>query len=124
MQNLQFEKLSLLLKKNKQISLRVISKSMQPLLQIGDEITVVPCDPCNLKKWDIVTFRQDSKIIVHIFWRYSHLTHNAIITRPLNCFSNIDDTVVFADVLGKVSSHSITKYLIFTSLIKNLFNLS
>ena len=50
---------------NKEISLTVKGTSMEPLLKEGDEVTVDFVMPDQLKRGDMIAFRQNGCVIVH-----------------------------------------------------------
>ncbi len=43
----------------------IVSESMEPTLEINDVVVVQKCAPSQLKKGDIITFRQDERTISH-----------------------------------------------------------
>lgn len=43
----------------------IVSESMQPELDVNDVVVVQKCDVSQLRKGDIITFKQDGKIISH-----------------------------------------------------------
>ncbi len=50
---------------NKEISLTVKGSSMEPLLKEGDAVTVCLIQPDQIKKGDMIAFRQNGCVIIH-----------------------------------------------------------
>jgi len=51
--------------KEKRITLRVLGKSMYPLIREGDPIQIEQCTPRDLSMGDIITFRNDDLTLTH-----------------------------------------------------------
>jgi len=47
---------------------KVITNSMEPVIKVGDEIVVDVGNP-NIKRFDIIVFYFDEKLICHFLWR-------------------------------------------------------
>jgi signal peptidase I len=64
---------------------RIVSASMEPLINIGDEIRVIINDK-NLKRFDIVVFyNEHDRLICHVLWRMNKVVKPIMFqTRALN----------------------------------------
>lgn len=65
---LKFRTLKLKLQQQGELSLKVASGSMIPVLKIGQIITVKKAQPWELKKFDILVFWQSEKLMCHFLW--------------------------------------------------------
>lgn len=56
------------LRLGKPTTLVIASSSMAPLLRAGDEVTLLPARPAELKAGDIVTVETGSHLLTHRYW--------------------------------------------------------
>ena len=82
----------------------IITGSMVPLLPIGTKI-VVANNHQDLKRFDIIVFFQDGKLICHFLW-HMNKTVKPILLQTRNLFNLGHDYPIKEEVyLGKVVSH-------------------
>jgi signal peptidase I len=56
------------------LSFRVASDSMAPILKTGDILQIDPVkDPQSLKRFDIVVFKSSDRLICHFLWSHNHI---------------------------------------------------
>lgn len=85
---------------------KIVSGSMIPVIQIGEEI-VVDIKAKELKRFDIIVFVQDEKLICHYLW-----TMNKIVTPLLLQTRSMggakDYPIREEDYIGRVVSHRLS----------------
>ena len=115
-----FQIIQMVLEKQSQLDVRVLGKSMQPILFEKDIITVYPLTSLeSLKRFDVIIFWQNNLLICHYFWRLnSHFQSDSttLLTRPLNPIRAHDHPIQLSQVLGIVPSVYITRWLRFKIL--------
>ncbi len=112
-----------MIKKFGSIELKVKGVSMQPLISENETIYIKELSK-ELKRFDIIVFHQDQKLIVHYFWqknRYFSDNGEVYLTRPLNPIRGYDIPINKNDILGIVDNIKITKYLKFKIIFYKLF---
>ena len=115
-----FQMIQIALKKKCQLDVRVLGKSMNPILFEEDILTVYPLLSLeNLKRFDVIIFWQNNLLICHYFWRFN--THfqtdsTTLLTRPLNPVRAHDHPIEMSQVLGIVPSVYINRWLRFKIL--------
>lgn len=83
----------------------VITGSMVPVIKIGESITV-EVGQKDLKRFDIIVFYHDGKLICHYLWNLNQIVMPMLMqTRSLN--GRKDYPIKPQDYLGKVVSHKI-----------------
>ena len=80
-------------------TLTVISNSMSPLLEKGDQVTLSKCDFETLKKGDIITVTQREALTTH---RVVTVANEEIVTKG-DCNFLLDEPINFNQVIGLVS---------------------
>ncbi|MFL5814735.1 MAG: S26 family signal peptidase [Bdellovibrionia bacterium] len=107
--DLSFEELKAKLQREKQLSVRVVTGSMEPVIQIGDELLVEDIQE-PLKLFDIIVYWNGSVYICHFVWSLNRHTHNAgerwVVTRSL-ASSREDFPVLESGILGRVVDREI-----------------
>ena len=85
---------------------KIVSGSMVPVIQIGEEI-LVDIKAKNLKRFDIIVFVQDEKLICHYLWtRNKFVTPLLLQTRSMG--GGKDFPITEEDYIGKVISHHLS----------------
>ena len=93
----------------------VVTGSMIPVIKVGEAIKV-EVKAKNLKRFDIIVFVQDQKLICHFLWQMnSKVLPRLYQTR--NMFGGRDFPISEEDYIGKVISHKMKWY----HIIKVLF---
>lgn len=86
----------------------VVTDSMEPLIMVGDKI-IVEVGNQELKRFDIVVFFQNGKLICHYLWAKNVIIQPILFqTRSLK-YVKKDFPVAMEDYLGKVVSHRLPK---------------
>jgi signal peptidase I len=87
---------------------KVVSGSMFPVIQVGEEI-VVDIKARDLKRFDIIVFVQDERLICHYLW-----TKNKIVVPLLlqtrNMSGGKDIPITEEDYIGRVVSHRLNLF--------------
>lgn len=88
--------------KGKRITMRVLGKSMYPLIREGDPIQVEQCKPRDLSMGDIITFRNDDLTVTHrVLWITRKGNDIKLITKGDNEIIS-DPPVSSVHIVGKV----------------------
>ena len=94
---------------------RILSASMSPLIEVGDEI-LVDVKSEKLKRFDVIVFVQDDVLVCHYIWRINYIVEPKLIqTRSL--LGKHDFPIGFDKYVGKVVSHSLSFWQILRILI-------
>lgn len=102
---LKFRTLKSKLDREGSLSLRVASESMVPVLKTGQIITVKRADLDNLKKFDILVFLQNEKIMCHFLWSVqTNEGQVEFITKSIENPTEIDIPIKEGLLLGKVDA--------------------
>ena len=90
------------------IKYKVVSDSMSPLISIGDLLEIEEInEQTNLRKFDILVFKLDNKLICHYFWHENKvISSGEIITKSLK---NHEEDLPFkrSDIIGRVTNFKI-----------------
>lgn len=90
-----------------EIKYRVISDSMEPLIQIGAELVLERVRPEDIRKFDILVFKENPVYMCHYVWHVNKVYNKGdIITRSLK-EGLFDDAFSFDKVLGRVVNYKI-----------------
>lgn len=92
------------------VNVKVISGSMEPIINIDDEVTVVASED-NLERFDIVVYKSERELVCHYVWHINRFVrqgdNNLVLTRGIR--SRRDDYPIHRrDILGRVSSHKLS----------------
>jgi signal peptidase I len=98
----QFE----MLKKLPLFKSKIVSDSMVPILNIGDEI-VIDIGYKDIKRFDIIVIYLDEKLVCHYLWRMNKLVQ-PILLQTRNMSGMLDYPVKLENYLGKVVSHKLS----------------
>lgn len=82
---------------------RIVTGSMVPVIQVGEEI-LVEVKAENLKRFDIIVFVQDKKLICHYLWTLNRIVEPRLM-QTRNISGGLDFPIVESDYIGKVVSH-------------------
>lgn len=88
------------------LKFKVVSDSMLPLINIGDELTIKKDNQYTL--FDIVVYSKNSKLIAHFVWRNQISFNQTLITRSLKDFYTDDEPVEESAILGVVTNYKIS----------------
>jgi signal peptidase I len=87
---------------------KIVSGSMVPVIMIGEEITVIVKER-NLKRFDIIVFLSEGKLVCHYLWRMNEIvTPRLMQTRSM--LGGTDLPIEEKDYIGKVVSHHLSKW--------------
>jgi signal peptidase I len=97
------------LKKLKSFTGNIVSDSMEPLIRVGDKISVQVGDK-NLHRFDIIVFWGNNQLMCHYLWSINRYIEPCLIqTRSLRNKVK-DNPVPIEAYLGKVVSHRISTW--------------
>lgn len=118
---LKFRTLKLKLEQEGILSLRIASGSMAPVLRTGQIITVKKTKLSELKKFDIIVFLQNERIMCHFLWSVQIDKENqqTLITKSVENPTEIDIPLKEGLLLGKVDA-TIPIHLKIKVWLKNL----
>lgn len=86
---------------------RVVSGSMEPLIQIGAELILESVKLEDIKRFDILVFKETPIYMCHYVWHVNKTFNKGdIITRSLK-EGHCDDAFGFEKVLGRVVNYKI-----------------
>lgn len=94
------------LKKLKILKSKVVTGSMIPIINIGDEV-IVDVGKKDIKRFDIIVIFQNNKLICHFLWRKNKFV-SPILFQTRSMSKNYDLPVKEEHYLGKVVSHKFT----------------
>jgi signal peptidase I len=98
----QFEEL----KKIPMFKSKVVSDSMVPLINIGDEV-IIDVGHQDLKRFDIIVFYHDGKLISHYLWRINRIV-KPILLQTRNMSGKLDYPIEQKDYFGKVMNFKLS----------------
>lgn len=106
-----FERLKSVLQLKGGVEIRIVSESMVPLLPVGAIAELVPCGYDDLRRYDLVVFWYQGRLVCHCVWDHGHFKsangERTLITRGL-ANAGSDDPVHESWILGRVVSHAVT----------------
>lgn len=85
---------------------RIVSGSMVPVINIGEEI-VVEVKARDLKRFDIVVFLDEGKLICHYLWTINRLVEPRLM-QTRNTYGHKDFPIREEDYIGRVISHRLS----------------
>lgn len=85
---------------------KIVSNSMEPVINVGDEIIVI-VDDLNLKRFDIIVFYFENKLVCHFLWRLNKIIHPMVL-QTRNMLGGYDWPISLDDYFGKVVSHKLS----------------
>ncbi|HXH30719.1 MAG TPA: S24/S26 family peptidase [Bacteriovoracaceae bacterium] len=85
---------------------KVVSASMEPVIQTGEDI-VVDVGARRIKRFDIVVVLIDGKLVCHYLWNMNRV-FSPVLLQTRNVQGGKDYPVSLDDYLGKVISHQIS----------------
>lgn len=98
----------------------IVSDSMVPLINIGDQI-VVEVGHKELKRFDVIVILIEGRLICHYVWTFNRIVTPFLIqTRNLSSGQK-DRPVGLDEYLGKVVSHKLTEWQKMKIFIRHLF---
>jgi hypothetical protein len=107
--NLTFEELKAKLQQEKQLAVRVVTGSMEPVIEVGDELLVEDIQE-PLKLFDIIVYWNGSVYICHFVWSLNRHVRDQgarwVVTRSL-ASAREDFPVLESDILGRVVDREI-----------------
>ncbi len=120
MDPIKFKALQNRLNREGLVELRIASNSMEPVLKTDDVISVHTTNKSALKKFDIIVFWQNNRIICHLLWSIQTMKsgEEVLITKSLKDPQEIDIPIKEGLLLGKVNA-KIPLLLKIKMLLKN-----
>lgn len=85
---------------------KVVSGSMLPIIQIGEEV-IIDIGNMEIKRFDIIVFYLDGKLVCHYLWHLNRFL-KPILLQTRNMSGRMDFPVKIEDYLGKVMSHRLS----------------
>jgi signal peptidase I len=85
---------------------RIVSGSMIPVINIGEEI-LIEVKAQNLKRFDIVVFLRDGKLVCHYLWNINRII-KPLLLQTRNIKGSKDYPIKEEDYIGKVLSHKLS----------------
>jgi len=80
---------------------KIVSGSMMPLMPIGSKIVVAVGDQ-NIKRFDIIVFLQNGKLICHFLWNINKIIEPKLLQTKNLASLGVDYPITMDDYLGKV----------------------
>lgn len=100
----------------------VVSDSMTPLIPVGSELIIEKIeDNRELKKFDILLFKLDDKLICHYFWHQNKYYAPGIVTTRSLKDGSFDSPFDRKKMLGVVINFKIGFFLKFKILMRDNF---
>ncbi len=101
----QFDLLALrkILEANHRYILSVVTDSMEPLIKVGEDITIERVNKTELSTFDIIVFDQAGKLNAH-FLTHIDLEKDQFLTRSLKNPHTNDYPIKWEQILGRVST--------------------
>lgn len=97
---------------------KVVTGSMIPIIEIGQEIVVNVGDR-KIKRFDIIVFYDQEKLICHFLWNLNRRVE-PLLLQTRNMAGVLDHPVSMDDYLGKVVSHRLNLWHKLKILYKSL----
>lgn len=94
---------------------KIISGSMIPVINIGDDI-LIEVKAKNIKRFDIIVFWQDEKLICHYLWNMNRYI-KPLLLQTRNMGGGKDYPIEEKDYIGKVISHKLSFFRILRILL-------
>lgn len=85
---------------------KVVSDSMVPVIQIGEEV-IIDVGNMDIKRFDIIVIYQNEKLVCHYLWQMNRYL-KPILLQTRNMSGRLDFPVKVEDYLGKVMSHRLS----------------
>lgn len=82
---------------------KVVSDSMVPIIQVGEQV-IIDVGNMDVKRFDVIVIYMDGKLVCHYLWRVNRYL-KPILLQTRNMSGNLDFPVKIEDYLGKVMSH-------------------
>lgn len=96
--------------KSEDVTLKVMSNSMEPLIKVDDEVTVRQLDKA-LKKFDIIVYWNGKILVGHYVWHINkHFSRENSLIITTRCLSSKweDLPIQEEQILGVIVSHKIS----------------
>ena len=85
---------------------KIVSGSMIPVINIGEEI-LIEVKARNLKRFDIIVFLREEKLICHYLWNINRVV-KPLLLQTRNIKGGKDYPIKEEDYIGKVLSHKLS----------------
>jgi signal peptidase I len=100
----------------------VVSDSMTPLIPVGSELIIEKInDEHELKKFDILLFKQDGKLTCHYYWHQNKIYDPGTVTTRSLKDGSFDSPFDRKKILGVVKNFKIGFCLKFKILLRDKF---
>lgn len=122
-----FDELKKRIKKDGFLGIRIISDSMVPFINVGEEVMVSEfIEPKQLQRFTPILYWDGRKLICHYYWNESKLTNaegkKTIITRSLKESKSNDIPIPLENILGIVVGRNISLVRKLFILLSNIFS--
>lgn len=98
---------------------KIASSSMEPVIRIGD-IVSVEVGTKDLKRFDIIVFWREGKLTCHFLWNINkRVSPYLLLTKSLRL--ETDPPIKPEEYLGKVISHNLSGFMKFKIYVRHLF---
>lgn len=87
---------------------KIVSGSMIPVINIGEQI-IVEIKSRNIKRFDIIVFVQNKKLICHYLWNMNEIVEPRLM-QTRNIKGGKDFPISEEDYIGKVISHKLSLF--------------
>jgi len=84
----------------------IVSGSMEPVIKVGEEI-LIEVKAKNLKRFDIIVFVRDEKLVCHYLWNLNRFIR-PLLLQTRNIQGLRDYPIKEEDYIGKVVSHKLS----------------
>lgn len=97
-----------ILSQKDKILIRIVSDSMAPFISIDEILEIRPLST-DLKRFDILVFWQNDKLICHFLWK-AHIDNEYFFFKSLKYPRQSDDSIDKRFLLGRVSHKKLNFY--------------
>lgn len=124
-----FEQLKNQIKNSGFLGIRIISDSMHPVIEVGEEVTVSDfINEKQLSRFTPILYWDGSKLICHYFWNRGRIQNadgkETIVTRSLKETKSNDIPVPIENILGVVVGKKVPFMRRLSILLSNIFSSS
>ncbi|TNF01577.1 MAG: hypothetical protein EP326_04020 [Deltaproteobacteria bacterium] len=122
-----FDSLKERIKKQGFMGIRIISDSMDPFIQVGEEVTVSEfVNNKQLQRFTPILYWDGKKLVCHYFWNQSRIPNadgkQTIVTRSLKQTKSNDVPVPIENILGIVVGRKLSAMKRISILLSNIFS--
>lgn len=92
------------------LEIQIVSDSMRPFIQIGEQLTIRPL-PKRLDYLDLVVFLDRDRLICHFLWLDQKKFNDTIVTRSLKEITLNETPTSYSHILGIVENKKVPLFL-------------